>query len=79
MRVIPKQENALTYASYRKISLGDLFSGGHAQDNGWIPNATYYPLTVVHQDDDGYLILLLDVNDASSTVIAQTIDFDFID
>jgi len=43
------------------------------QGEGLIP-AEAYPLTVMHQDDNGYVYLLLD----GCLISAPTIDFDFI-
>ena len=37
-----------------------------------------YPLKLIHQDDDGYVILLMDEKDDNSTIIASSIDFDFL-
>ena len=45
---------------------------------GYIPSDAY-PLKVIHADSRGYLILLLDERDHDSTIIAGSVDFDFIE
>ena len=69
-----------TEAPYCKLRLQDIFWGETTRniDDGSIP-IDAYPLQVVHSDDDGYLILLLDENDENSTILVQSIDFDFIE
>ena len=44
---------------------------------GFIPSEAY-PLKLIHADDNGYLILLLDAEDDNSTIVVHSIDFDFI-
>ena len=36
-----------------------------------------YPLTVVHQDDSGYILLLMNSEDGDSLIVAYSIDFDY--
>jgi len=45
--------------------------------HGYIP-ADAYPLKVIHSDDQGNLILLLDEQDDDSMIIVQSMDFDFV-
>jgi hypothetical protein len=42
---------------------------------GFIPSEAY-PLRLVHSDDNGYLVLLLDEQDANSTIVVHSIDFE---
>jgi len=42
---------------------------------GFIPSDAY-PLRLIHSDDNGYLVLLLDEQDANSTIVVHSIDFE---
>jgi len=42
---------------------------------GFIPSEAY-PLKLIHADDNGYLILLLDAEDDNSTIVVHSIDFE---
>ena len=42
---------------------------------GFIPSEAY-PLKLIHSDDNGHLILLLDEQDANSTIVVHSIDFE---
>lgn len=42
---------------------------------GFIPSNAY-PLRLIHSDDNGYLILLLDAEDPNSTIVVHSIDFE---
>ena len=44
---------------------------------GFIPSNAY-PLRLIHSDDNGYLVLLLDAEDDNSTIVVYSGDFDFI-
>jgi hypothetical protein len=45
---------------------------------GFIPSDAY-PLRLVHSDDNGYLVLLLDEQDDNSTIVVYSADCDFED
>ena len=47
------------------------------EEDRYIP-ADAYPLKLIHADDNGYVILLMDEQDDNSLIVAQSIDFDFI-
>ena len=42
---------------------------------GFIPSNAY-PLRLIHSDDNGYLVLLLDAEDDNSTIVVHSIDFE---
>ena len=82
MRVIPREDldrdlDKYLLIPYRKLVLGERMYEEEETRDGYIPSEAY-PLKVIHSDDNGYLILLLDEHDDNSTIVAQSIDFDFI-
>jgi hypothetical protein len=42
---------------------------------GFIPSNAY-PLRLIHSDDNGYLVLLLDDEDLNSTIVVHSADFE---
>ena len=42
---------------------------------GFIPSDAY-PLRLIHSDDNGYLVLLLDDEDLNSTIVVHSADFE---
>jgi len=77
MRVVPREDlDKDLLMPYRKLVLQEAYVCG-SSTGGYIP-AEAYPLKLIHSDDNGYLILLLDEYDDDSTIIANSIDFDFL-
>jgi len=52
--------------------MADITTGGFIPSNA-------YPLRLIHSDDNGYLVLLLDAEDDNSTIVVYSADFDFED
>ena len=79
MRVIPRAGvDPDELMPYRKLVLEEHMYEEEETGDGYIPTAAY-PLKLIHSDDNGYLILLLDEHNDDSTIIANSIDFDFIE
>ena len=86
MQVIPRKGlDKDELIPYIKLVLGDCWERevhpileGYMHKGGYIPSEAY-PLKVIHADSRGYLILLLDERDHDSTIIAGSVDFDFIE
>jgi hypothetical protein len=49
--------------------MADITTGGFIPSNA-------YPLRLIHSDDNGYLVLLLDAEDDNSTIVVHSIDFE---
>ena len=86
MRVVPREDlDKDLLMPYRKLVLQEAYVCGSLSFDGNMPNiigyipTEAYPLKLIHSDDNGYLILLLDEHDDDSTIIANSIDFDFIE
>ena len=83
MFVIPRKDLdkdlLMPYQPLRHHMLHDLKleNGRDGEEDMYIP-ADAYPLKLIHSDDNGYVILLMDEQDDNSLIVAQSIDFDFI-
>ena len=80
MKVVPRKDlDKDLLMPYRHIYLSDVgtWVGIEGANDGYIPSEAY-PLTVKHTDDNGNVLLLLDETDDNSTIIANSIDFEFI-
>ena len=78
MRVVPREDlHKDEEIAYTPLQL---FEDYPDLNTSWdyIPKEAY-PLKVVHSDDEGNLILLLDETDANTTIITDSIQFDFIE
>ena len=90
MKVIPRQNlDKDLLMPYQELNLQDLMQGGSGSlrsrtglviwpVHGYIP-ADAYPLKVIHSDNQGYLILLLDEQDDDSLIIVQSMGFKLAD
>ena len=73
MRVVPRKDlDKDLLMPYQPLKLEN-----DGEEDRYIP-AEAYPLKLIHSDNSGFVILLMDETDDNSTIMAHSADFDFI-